>query len=151
MHTDGSHVRCVTVIAAMNKWFLNPAELFPTKTCGFSQAVKATGRTTLHISGQTAWDATCQLAGIAGLGGQTRQALRNIRAAIEAGGGCMADIVALRIYIVNYDRACADTVSSALRECFPERGRPAATWVGVQSLATPDFLVEIEATAVLDD
>lgn len=134
----------------MPKRFVNPDALFPTQSLGFSQVVQATGATTVHISGQTAWDAERNVIGARDLGTQTRQALRNLRAAVEAGGGTIGDIVALRIYVVNYSPACAETIASALRECFPSEGFPAATWLGVQSLATPDFLVEIEATAVLD-
>ena len=129
---------------------VNPDGLFPTVALGFSQVVQATGATTVHISGQTAWDAERNVIGGRDLGEQTRQALRNLRAAVEAGGGTMSDIVALRIYVVNYSPTCADTISTALRECFSREGSPAATWLGVQSLATPDFLVEIEATSVLD-
>ena len=134
----------------MPKRFVNPDALFPTVSLGFSQVVRATGATTVHISGQTAWDEDRNVIGARDLGQQTRQALRNISAAVEAGGGTISDIVALRIYVVDYSPACADIISSALREWFPRDGAPAATWLGVQSLATPDFLVEIEATAVLD-
>jgi enamine deaminase RidA (YjgF/YER057c/UK114 family) len=134
----------------MSKRFVNPAALFPTTRFGFSQAVRTTGGTTLHISGQTAWDANGQLVGGADLGAQTRQALLNVKAAIEAAGGSMTDVVALRIFVANYHRRCADVISSALRDYFPVNAAPAATWIGVQSLATPEFLVEIEATAVVD-
>jgi 2-iminobutanoate/2-iminopropanoate deaminase len=78
-----------------------------------------------------------------------RQALRNIQAAVEAVGGTLADIVALRIYIVNYRLEQAEAVGGALREYFPEERRPASTWIGVSALAAPEFLIEKEATAVL--
>ena len=81
---------------------------------------------------------------------QARQALRNVQAAVEAVGGTLADVVALRIYIVNYRPEQADAVGSALREFFPKEKRPASTWIGVSALAVPDFLIEIEATAVLE-
>ncbi|PYI75791.1 MAG: hypothetical protein DMF04_09530 [Verrucomicrobia bacterium] len=83
-------------------------------------------------------------------GQQARQALRNVQTAIEAAGGTLADIVALRIYMVNYKPEQADAVVSALREFFPEDGRPASTWIGVSTLAVSNFLIEIEATAVLE-
>ena len=79
---------------------------------------------------------------------QTGQALRNVQAAVEAVGGTLADVVALRIYIVNYRPEQADAVGGALREFFPKEERPASTWIGVSALAVPDFLIEIEATAV---
>ena len=72
------------------------------------------------------------------------------RPAVEAVGGTLADVVALSIYIVNYRAEQADAVAGALREFFPKEKRPASTWIGVSALAVSDFLIEIEATAVLE-
>ena len=127
---------------------INPDSLFPSREHGFSQIVTASGRKTIYISGQTAWDKHRQIIGGRDLGQQARQALRNVQTAIEAVGGTLADIVALRIYIVDYRPDQAETVGRALREFFPEDTRPASTWIGVSALAVPDFLIEIEATAV---
>ena len=76
--------------------------------------------------------------------------MRNVQAAIEVTGGTLKDIVFLRIYIVNYQPENAETVSVALREFFSSANPPASTWIGVSALAVPEFLIEIEATAVLD-
>jgi hypothetical protein len=70
--------------------------------------------------------------------------------ALKAAGGTLADVVALRIYIVNYQADSAQEVGEALREFFSPANAPASTWVGVVALAVPDFLIEIEAIAVLD-
>jgi enamine deaminase RidA (YjgF/YER057c/UK114 family) len=110
----------------------------------------ATGGKIVYISGQTAWDAHRKIVGGPDLAQQARQALRNLQTAIEAAGGTLADVVALRIYIVNYTPAQADAIGGALREFFPKEKRPASTWIGVSSLAVSDFLIEIEATAVLE-
>ena len=75
--------------------------------------------------------------------------MRNVKAAIEAAGGSLKDVVALRIYIVNYRPENAAAVGSALKEFFPQNP-PASTWIGVSTLAVPEFLIEIEATAILD-
>ena len=80
---------------------------------------------------------------------QTRQALRNISAAMAAAGGTLADIVAPRIYIVNYQPENTAASSDGLKEAFTDTP-PTSTWIGVSSLAVPEFLIEIEATAVLD-
>jgi 2-iminobutanoate/2-iminopropanoate deaminase len=140
----------VYLLNTMSKQYLNPASLFPSLESGFSQIVIASGSKTVYISGQTAWDANRQIIGGTDLGRQTRQTLRNIQTAVEIAGGTLADVVALRIYIVNYMPEQADAISDALREFFPEDRRPASTWIGVPTLAVPDFLIEIEATAVLD-
>ena len=134
----------------MAKEHVNPKTLFPTLPHGFSQIVVASGRKTAFISGQTAWDSQKRIVGGVSLLEQARQALRNVQTATEAVGGTLGDIVALRIYIVNYQAENAEAVGSALREFFSQENPPASTWIGVSALAVPDFLIEIEATAVLD-
>jgi enamine deaminase RidA (YjgF/YER057c/UK114 family) len=132
------------------KEYVNPDALFRSFDHGFSQGVAASGKRTLYLSGQTAWDAARKLVGGSNLAAQARQAFRNVRLAVEAGGGTMADVVSLRIYVVNYRPEHAEAVGSALRESFPGPGRPATTWIGIASLADPGFLIEIEAIAVID-
>lgn len=132
------------------KEYINPASLFPSLEHGFSQAVAATGRRTLYVSGQTAWDAGKQLVGGSDLAAQAKQAFRNLRTVVEASGGTLADVVSLRLYIVDYRPEKAAAVGNALRECFAGPEKPAATWIGIASLADPGFLIEIEATAVFD-
>jgi len=135
----------------MLKRYINPPTLFTSLQHGFSQAVTSRGGTTIYISGQTAWDAQKQLVGGRNLSEQARQALRNLRAAVEAAGGVLADVVALRVYVVNYKPEDAAAVGQALREFFPGEQPPASTWVGVAALAREEFLIEIEAVAVLEE
>jgi len=132
----------------MPKKHVSPPSLFASVEHGFSQVVVASGAKTVFISGQTAWDANKQIVGRS-LGEQARQALRNVKAAVEAAGGNLDDIVALRIYIVHQPERSLEAVGAALREVFATNP-PASTWIGVSSLAVAEFLIEIEATAVLE-
>jgi 2-iminobutanoate/2-iminopropanoate deaminase len=132
----------------MPKEHVNPASLFPSVQHGFSQVVVASGAKTVFISGQTAWDKDKQIVG-RNLGEQAKQALLNVNAAVEAAGGSLDDIVALRIYIVQPGQQNLEAVGRALRDRFATNP-PTSTWIGVASLAVPDFLIEIEATAVLE-
>jgi 2-iminobutanoate/2-iminopropanoate deaminase len=134
----------------MPKEYINPDNLFPSVRHGFSQVVAASGSKMVFISGQTAWDAGKKIVGGDSLLEQARQALRNVQAAIEATGGTLKDIVSLRIYIVNYQSENAEAVRVGLREFFSSENPPASTWIGVSALAVPEFLIEIEATAILD-
>ena len=134
----------------MPKEYLNPNSLFPSLLHGFSQVVIATGRKMVFVSGQTAWDARKNIVGGDSVLEQARQAFRNLEKAMEAAGGTLKDIVALRIYIVNYQAESGTAVGIALREFFSPQNPPASTWIGVSALAVPEFLIEIEATAVLD-
>ena len=134
----------------MPKQHLNPDTLFPSLPIGFSQAVVSQGGKTVYLSGQTAWDANKQIVGGNDLGEQTRQALYNVRLGVEAAGGTLADVVSLRIYIVNPKPGDTGPVGEALREFFSADTPPASTWIGVMSLAMPEFLIEIEAIAVIE-
>jgi len=117
---------------------------------GFSQAVVASGRRTLYVSGQTAWDAQRRLVGGADLEAQAKRAFENLRLVVEAAGGTLADVVSLRIYIVEYRADKAAAVGAVFRSYFAGETKPAAMWIGVASLADPGFMIEVEATAVLD-
>jgi len=134
----------------MSKTYLNPQALFPSQQFGFSQGVATLGKTTVYISGQVGWNASQQITDPADLGLQTRQALENIEIAVAAAGGSRTDIVSLRLYIVGDHIHNALSVRGALLGFFPEQNLPSSTWIGVSALASKDFLIEIEAVAVLE-
>jgi 2-iminobutanoate/2-iminopropanoate deaminase len=134
----------------VTKQAINPPSVFRSLDHGFSQAVVASGRKTLYVSGQTAWDSRKRLMGGGDLEGQARQAFTNVQAVVEAAGGTLADVVSLRIYVVEYRPDKAAAVGSALRHFFTGEAKPASTWIGVAALADPGFLIEVEAIAVFD-
>ena len=134
----------------MPKEYINPNRLFPSLPHGFSQVVIATGRKMVFVSGQTAWDPQKNVIGGDSVLEQARQAFRNLETAVEAAGGTLKDVVALRIYVVDYQAESGTAVGTALREFFSSQNPPAGTWIGVTALAAPEFRIEIEATAVLD-
>lgn len=134
----------------MPKARINPDSVARTLEYGFSQAVLASGARTLYMSGQTAWNADKQIVGGRDLGAQAAHAFENIRRVVEAAGGTVDDVVSLRIYVVDYRPEHAEVVGSALRACFPGPSKPASTWLGVASLGRPEFLIEVEAVAVLE-
>jgi len=134
----------------VSKQAVNPPSVFRSLEHGFSQAVIASGGKTLYVSGQTAWDARKEIIGGLDLEAQATQAFTNLRAVVEAAGGTLADVVSLRIYVVNYGPEKAGPVGRAFRQFFSGEVKPASTWVGVTALADPAFLVEVEATAVID-
>jgi enamine deaminase RidA (YjgF/YER057c/UK114 family) len=134
----------------MPKEYLNPNNLFSSLPHGFSQVVIASGRKMVFISGQTAWDARKNIVGGDSVLEQARQAFSNLETTMEVAGGTLKDIVALRIYVADYQAESGTAVGTALREFFSAENPSANTWIGVSALAVPEFLIEIEATAVLD-
>ncbi|MBT5571227.1 MAG: RidA family protein [Alphaproteobacteria bacterium] len=117
----------------------------PTAATGsYSKAVLAGD--TLYMSGQTG----------AGLDGsppapgdpitQTRQACENIQTLLTEAGGDLSDTVKLTVYITAREHRAP--VYEVIAEYFGPHA-PASTGLIVSGFASPDFLVEIDATAVL--
>lgn len=134
----------------MPKEYINPPELFPSLQYGFSQIIACTGGRTVYLSGQVAWDERQQIIGADDLLAQTRQTIQNIRVAVQAAGGSLTDVVSMRIYIVESKLEEGHHIREALQEFFSENQAPTTTWIGVRSLANKEFLVEIEAIAVIE-
>jgi len=74
----------------------------------------------------------------------------NLRTALEGAGATPADVTKITIYIVGYRPEMRSLVGEARSAVFGPATLPASTLVGVQALAEPGFLIEIEAIAVLD-
>jgi len=128
---------------------INPKSLYDSLPFGFSHATLQEGGKTVHLAGQVAWDAAGNVVGPGDLAAQARQALANLKAVLAEVGASPADIVRLRTYVVDH---APDKLGPVLGQFpdFYEGAVPAPnTFIGVQALALPDFLVEIEATAAL--
>ena len=113
----------------------------------YSQAVKVTGaETILYLAGQVAYDDNGGVAHPDDFKAQARAALQAVKAQVEAGGGSMANIVKLNTYLTDI-RHRADY--GPIREEFFGKKMPAHTLVAVAALAAPEYLIEVEAVAVL--
>ncbi|MDX1478877.1 MAG: RidA family protein [Saprospiraceae bacterium] len=133
----------------MHKETINPPALFNSTQYGFSQVVITNPGRLVFISGQVAWDEQMQIVGEGDLEAQTQKAFDNLRVALESAGGTLQDIVMLRIYKVDYQNEDGPVIASLLRDHFGTHSPPASTWVSVQGLANDQFLIEIEAQAVI--
>ena len=67
---------------------------------GYSHIAKARGGTTVYLAGQVSSDGSGQLIGEGNFEAQAEQVFKNLKTAVEAAGGTMADIVKLNIYLV---------------------------------------------------
>jgi enamine deaminase RidA (YjgF/YER057c/UK114 family) len=128
---------------------LNPPDLYTAVEYGFSHATLSRGGTTIHCAGQVAWDRDHRLVGEGDLAAQCAQALANLRAVLAAAGATPADVVRLRTYVVDHTPDKLGTIGPALAAFYGDALPAANTLIGVQALALPGFLVEIEATAVV--
>jgi enamine deaminase RidA (YjgF/YER057c/UK114 family) len=127
--------------------FLNPLQLG--KTHGWTHVVTTTGGKTIHISGQTAVDASGQIVGPCDLKRQTEQTFENLRIALAAAGATWADVIVTRLYVVNLKPEHVPIIREVRSQYVSPDHPPASTLVGVQALVGPDWLIEIEATAVV--
>ncbi len=134
----------------MPKSYLNPKSLFSSQQYGFSQIVVSRGGAAVYISGQVGWDTEQNIGDRDDLKSQTMCALQNIEKAVIAAGGTRNDVVSLRIYIVGEWIHNAGAVRESLLSFFDSNRLPTSTWIGVQALASRDFLIEIEAIAEID-
>lgn len=117
---------------------------------GFSQVVVASGTRTIYMAGQVSIDEHGALVGAGDLAAQTVQAMRNVGLALAAAGAAYADIVKITTYVVDYKPEHRAVIGKARTPFFAHGTPPVSTLVGVNALALPESLVEIEAIAVVD-
>ncbi len=130
---------------------LQPPELFDSRKWGFSQVVVSPPGRSVHIAGQVAWDASERIVAD-DLEAQFRQALEHVFIAVRAAGGEPEDLQSLRFYIPNFRPGeDAETIARVLVDVFGTENPPASSWIGVQALAQPEYLIEVEATAIVPD
>jgi len=113
----------------------------------FSQAIaiEAKGRL-VFISGMTARCPDGTIAGIGDVEAQTRQVCENLKSAVEAAGGTMEDICRVDVYVRNIEHF--DKIHKVRREYF-KAPAPASTMVEVTKMVSPEYLIEINAIAVI--
>jgi enamine deaminase RidA (YjgF/YER057c/UK114 family) len=116
---------------------------------GFSQVVAVSGARTIYTAGQVAIDEQGELVGGDDLGAQATQAWRNVGLALAAAEASYADIVKITTYVVNYRPEHRAVIGRSRAPFFKDLALPASTLVGVAALALPQWLVEIEAVAVV--
>lgn len=115
----------------------------------YSQAVAVQGNVkTIYVGGQNAVLADGSVVGVGDLRAQTEQVYKNLETVLKAAGGTLHDIVKWSIFVVQGQ----DILPSLglFQQVWGQAPPPAITVTFVAGLAHPDFLVEIEAIAVID-
>jgi reactive intermediate/imine deaminase len=113
----------------------------------FSQAtvVEAAGKL-VFVSGMTARRPDGSIAGVGDVEAQTRQVCENLKAAMEAAGGSLEDICRVDVYVRNMEDF--QRIHSVRRQYF-RAPLPASTMVEVCKMTAPEYLIEINAIAVV--
>jgi enamine deaminase RidA (YjgF/YER057c/UK114 family) len=139
------------IMSNPSKEFLSPATLPPTGAAGYSHIAKVNKGTTVYLSGQAPLDASGKLIGEGDFEAQVEQVFRNLKLAIEAAGGVMADIVKLNYFVVaELDPARVPTLRPIRDRYINVDSPPASTFLVVARLSRPGWLIEIDAVAAID-
>jgi 2-iminobutanoate/2-iminopropanoate deaminase len=113
----------------------------------YSQGIKVTqAQTILFLSGQVAYTADGSPACRGDFKGQARGAYDAIKALVGAQGGTMANVIKITTYVT--DMRYRVDLAAIREEYFGKKG-PASTLIEIPALAHPDWMIEIEAIAVL--
>jgi enamine deaminase RidA (YjgF/YER057c/UK114 family) len=116
----------------------------------YSQVAVVRGGTTIHISGQLARSADGQLIGPGDLRAQTMQVYQNLKIALAAVGATFEHVVKQTTYVVDYRPEHRQIIADVRLQYVSRERLPASTLIGVQALALPGYLIEVEVIAVID-
>ena len=129
----------------MDRLILNP-ESVPKPMGPYSQGIMTSSTNIVFISGQVAEDENGQLIGKGDAEQQARRAFQNLASVLKKAGGDLENIVKLTVILTNRDYY--PSVTKVRKELF-SKSFPTATSFIVSGLAKQEWLVEIEAIAVL--
>lgn len=118
-----------------------------TKSVGYSQLAIVTGGSVVFIAGQVALDKSGNVVGKDDFKVQIQQVFENLKAAVEAAGGSFHDIIKLNSYFL--DLSHAPEFREVRDQYINLKTPPASTAIQVPRLFRPEFLIEVEAIAVV--
>src|SRR5271169_4107696 len=116
------------------------------KPAGFSHVVEVSGGRTLYVSGLVASDPSGKVVGPGDLRAQTKQVFEKLKTVLADSGATIDDVVKVTIFVTDMtDRKAFREV----RDSYFLKASPASTFVQVVSLVQPEFMIEMEAVAVV--
>lgn len=127
--------------------YINPSSI--ARPMGYTHIVEARGAQTFYISGQVALDESGNIVGSGDMDAQARQVFENLHTALRSIGAGFGDVVKLTYFVV--DMAQMPTIREVRDQYIQPEHLPASTAVEVRCLAREEFLLEIEAIAVLGE
>lgn len=126
---------------------VNPDDLPTPET--YSHVTIATGNTMVFVAGQVSEDAAGTVVGVGDMAAQARQAFANLGRALAAAGARPDQVTKITIFVANYRRDHLAQIEAGRRTLFGDH-KPADTLIGVATLTRPEYLIEIDAVAVID-
>ena len=126
---------------------INPKDLPVPET--YTQVVVVTGTRLVFISGQEPEDVHGKLVGRGDLAAQARQVFGNLGRALAAAGAQPDQVARITIYVVDHKREYLPIIEAARAALFGDH-KPADVLVGIATLSNPEYLIEVDAIAVID-
>ena len=127
---------------------INPTDLPTPET--YTHVIVATGSRLVFIAGQVAEDRQGKVVGPGDLAVQARQAFGNVGRALAAARARPEQVTKITIFVVDFRDEYLPAIEEGRLALFGDH-KPADTLVGVEALAHPGCLIEIEAIAVVDN
>jgi len=128
--------------------FINPDGL--SKPPGYTHVVIARPGKIVYLSGQVANDRTGKVVS-SDFRAQAEQVFANLKTALAAAGATFDDVVKINYYVRNYTPELRTAIREVRDRYINKEHPPASTLVGVAALASDDYLLEVEAVAVVSE
>jgi len=134
---------------SVNRRNIQPATLYQRRVDNrvlYSHVVSVEPHRLIFVSGQLARDEAGRIVGIGNMRAQLRQTLENLKAALEAAGATLNDLVRTNTYVTDIDEYFKHT---DVRMEYYRHAMPTSTTVEVRRLSQPELMVEVEAIAAV--
>jgi len=132
---------------SMTLELINPEDL-PTPPT-YTHVIVAAGSRLVFVAGQEPEDGEGNLVGPGDLAAQARQVFANVGHALAAAGARPEQVTKITIFVVHHRPEYLPAIEEARVALFGDH-KPADTLVGVEALARPEYLIEVDAIAVID-
>jgi reactive intermediate/imine deaminase len=127
-----------------NVQYLNPSTL--STPTGYTHVVEVARGKSIYISGQVSLDKSGSVVGKGDFSAQTIQVFENLKAALAAAGATFDNLVKVTTFVTDMSQIAA---LRSIRAKYYGKNAPASTLVQIGKLAHEDFMIEIEAIAVV--
>ncbi len=114
----------------------------------YAPVVTVRGGTTIYVSGLVSRDKQGNVIGKGDMAAQIRQVGENLRLSLEAAGATLKDLVRTCTYVTDIDEFFKHV---DMRQKYFGEALPTSSTLGVSRLSHPDFMVEVEAFAVIEE
>ncbi len=127
---------------------INPTDVYEPNKDIYTQVIKTTGGTNVLLAGIVPFDTDKNIVGIGDMKAQVQQVLRNLKRALAAAGATPSDVVRINALATDVDLYIEEGAPQVIE--FFGNTKPTSTTYEVRRLVHPDWLIEIEATAIID-